>query len=447
MESQTLQRRQSLVTCNWPQLKSHPVQQALRTCPKRFVYVPCGRQSGKTELAMRHLVKALRVKLVNPNTRYFYGGPTYQWLKRTVWRRLLNLIPEYWIEDVSVSELSVRTIFGSEFFLLGLDKPERAEGLMLDGGIIDENSHIKPDTFDRSILPTLNWSKEHNGSRGGWCWFIGVPRRFGVGVVEYKTRYDMAVAGTLPDSAGFTWKSSEIMSATQLDYERSTMDERDYAEQYDASWLSPGGGIFYTFDRECHVRPVSYNPEKPILVGSDFNVDPMCWVFCHLQGDTLLVFDELFIRNTNTPDTLKVMLARYAGHKGGFQMYGDASSRGRHTSAYLSDYNHIVNNLTLQTLGRTMHYLRGNPFVADRFAATNTRICNSAGDMRVYIAPHCTHLINDLEIRSYKQGIRVADDHDDVGHPSDALGYICHKKWPILPKIPGSSIVIIREGR
>lgn len=434
-------QNQSQSAVNWPQLRYHPIQHALWTSPKRFVYVPCGRQSGKTELAMRRLVRYLPIKKDWPDPRYFYGGPTYLWLKRTVWRRLLNLIPEHWIEDISVSELAIRTKFGSELFLLGLDKPERAEGLILDGGVIDENSHIKPGTFDLSVLPTLTW-------REGWTWFIGVPRRFGVGVAEYKDRYDKAVAGELPDSTGFTWRSEGIVPESKLAYMRATMDELDYKEQYEASWLSPGGGVFHAFDREYNVRPCNYRPDEPIFVGSDFNTNPLCWIFCHLRGDILEVFDELFLRNTNTPAALKVMLSRYANHKGSWQMYGDASARGRHTSAYVTDFNHLAGNVMLRTMGRTMHYLTANPPMADRFASTNARICSGEGTTRVFVDSRCTHLINDLEMRAYKPGTREADDRAlDVGHMTDSLGYICYKKWPLsLHRPSGKGTVGITKG-
>lgn len=424
---------------NWPQLRYHEEQHKLWICPERFVYVPCGRQSGKSELAMRRIVRYLPIKRDWPDPRYFYAGPTYQWLKRTIWRRLLSLVPEHWIEDISISELSVKTIFGSEYFLLGLDKPERAEGLILDGGVIDENSHIKPKTFDLSVLPTLTWRK-------GWVWFIGVPRRFGVGVAEYKERYDKAVAGTLPDSAGFTWRSEGIVPPELLEYARASMDERDFAEQFDASWLSPSGGIFHSFSREYNCRPCTYEPNKTILLGSDYNVSPMHWLLCHLQNDKLLVFDEIFLRNTNTPATLKVMLAKYADHKGGWECYGDASSRGRHTSAYATDYQHLASNPQLQAMGRTLHYLRANLPLADRFAATNAKICSGDGTIGLFVDPKCSHLVNDLEIRSFKPGSREPDDHDDIGHGTDSLGYIIVKRWPLNLRLPQANKIIITKG-
>jgi len=388
---------------------------------------------------MRKLVLHLPIKKPWEDPRYFFGSPTYRQCKKVAWYRFKVLIPGSWIRNVSNSELSIETVFGSELFLVGLDRPERIEGLILDGGVIDENSDIRPGTFDLSILPTLAWRK-------GWTDFIGIPKRFGIGAAEYKLRCDKAAKGELPDSAVFQWPSRGIVPEDFLKMCRATMDERDYAEQFDATWLSNEGGVFHAFNKEYNVRPCEYKPDSPILVGSDFNVNPMCWLFCHERGDTLEVFDELFMRNTNTPVALKAMLSRYADHKGGFEMYGDASSRGRHTSAYSTDYNHIASDPKLQSMGRTMHYLRSNPPVADRFAATNARICSGDGTMRVYISPTCRHLINDLEMRTYKPGTRETDDGEDVGHMTDAFGYVIYYKWPLKLRLPKSNTIIITKG-
>ena len=418
----------------WPQLKYHPVQYKAWTSSKRFSYLPCGRQSGKTELALRRLVRYLPVKKDYPTT-YFYSGPTYAQAKRTAWQRLINLIPKEWISSISHSELTIKTVFGSTLFLFGLDKPQRIEGLTrVDGGVIDENSDIKPGTFDLSVLPTLTWSN-------GWIWFIGVPKRYGVGAVEYRERCEKAAAGELADSALFHWPSSEIISPEALEYARSAMDERDFAEQFGAKWLDAGGGVFHSFSTEFNVRPCVYDVNLPIIVGMDFNISPLTFVFCHVKGTSLEVFDEQWLRDSNTPAALEVMTKKYAGHKGGWRIYGDASCRARHTSAYSSDYIHIAQNEQLKSMGRTLHFDMSNPPLADRFAETNAKICNSAGLRQLFVDPKCKHLINDLCIRAYKPDSREPDDSGDIGHITDALGYIIHKLWPLSFSLPASNTV------
>lgn len=426
---------------SWKQLEYHKEQAALWACDKRFVYVPAGRQSGKTELALRRLVAYLPVKQGRP-AKYIYGGPTYAQAKRTAWQRLLDLIPPQWIipNGISKGDLTIETIFGSTLYVFGFDKPQRVEGLTgVDGCVIDECSDIKPGTFDLSILPTMVWSN-------GWCWFIGIPKRFGCGAMEYRTNYEKAVRGELPDSAGFCWPSEGIVPSEYLELCREKMDERDFAEQFNAKWLNAGGGVFHAFDREFNVRPCAYNPELPLIVGSDFNVDPMAWVIGQRKGNTLEILDELFLRNTNTEAALQILLSRYGQHKGGFEMYGDASSRARKTSASHSDYVQLASNGILKTLGRTLHYSTSNPPVADRFSVTNAHIRNGLGMRQLFVDPKCAHLILDLETRAYVPGTRDVKDTGDSGHSTDALGYIIWKLWPLQLEIQNRQVITLRKG-
>jgi len=390
--------------------------------------VAAGRGSGKTELAKRFLVRALQERKPYPDPRYFYGGPTYQQAKRVAWNHLLRLIPKSWIRDQSTSELVITTIWGSELHVVGLDKPQRIEGVQWDGCIIDEACDVTPAAFRLSVLPALAW-------RDGWCWRIGVPKRFGVGAAEFRDAFERGLRGEDEGSESFTWPSSDILPPAAMAQARRIMDPKDFAEQFGAQWLTASGGVFYAFSEEFNVRPVVYDPTAPILVGSDFNVDPMAWVLGQQREGRLEIFDELWLRDANTPATLNALWSRYQDHAGGWQFFGDATGRARKSSAVTSDYGHISNDPRFLKAGRSLHYFRANPLTADRFAAANALILNGAGERRLYVAPHCKHLIQDLRLRSYKAGSREAADTGDVGHISDACSYIIHKLYPIRMRI------------
>ncbi len=413
------------LTSAWTQLRPHAVQRQLWTSPERFVAVPAGRGSGKTELAKRRLVRYLPVRKPWGDPRYFYAAPTREQAKRIAWEHLKALVPNHWLAgEPSESSLVIRTKFGSTLHVVGMDKPQRIEGLQWDGGVMDESCDQKPKVFDRTVLPMLTW-------RNAWCWRIGVPKRQGVGAAEFRAFFEKAVRGELEGTVGFTWPSSTVLSPDQLAYARTTMDLKDYLEQFDARWQQAGGGVFHAFSREHNVRPVAYDPSKAIVVGSDFNVDPMCWCVGHRRGDHLEFFDEVVLRNTNTVSALDVLYQRYNSHEAGFEFYGDATGRARKTSASRSDYQLIMNHLGFQKAGRTVHYPRGNPRVQDRFAACNALLCNAAGERHMFIDPRCKHVIADLEARTYKQGSREPDDSADVGHMTDALGYAVHRLFPM----------------
>lgn len=428
------------LTLAWTKLRYHAVQFKLWTSTKRFRVVPAGRGSGKTELAKRYLVRHLPVAKPWGDPRYFYAAPTEKQAKRIAWNSLLRLVPKKWVQSINRSELFIETIFGSTLNIVGLDKPQRVEGVQWDGGIMDESSDIKPGTFDLNILPALT-------HRDGWCWRIGVPKRYGVGAAEYRAFYEEAISGKNPDMEGFTWPSKDILPEKALAFAKAHMDIIDYQEQFDAMFKNAAGGVFHAFDEEYNVRPCKYDPYLPLIVGSDFNVDPMAWVICQrkgVDGGILEVIDELFLRDANTPRTLEELKRRYETHTAGWEFYGDATGRARKTSAAFTDYLLILNHEFFKQRGRTLHYLHSNPPKADRFAATNALICNAEQTRRCFVDPSCKNLVKDLKYRTYKPGTREPEDGGDVGHITDALGYVIYKLFPIRVQLPetGSEVTV-----
>lgn len=353
---------------------------------------------------------------------YFYALPTYAQARRVAWEPILNLIPKEWILKVSESAMCVHTVFNTKLYIVGMDKPARLEGVQWDGGVIDESCDQKPGIFDRTIMPALS-------HRLGWCWRIGVPKRYGVGAGEFKAICDVGTANSDPDVVTFHWPSGDILTESQIEAARRILDPRDFNEQYNASWETAGGLIFHAFSKENVTSSVKYDPTLPVLVGSDFNVDPMSWIIGHRTDNGIIVFDELFLRNTSTQKTLDVLHTRYGRHESGWEFFGDAAARQRKTSAAQSDYLQIRNDNRFHN--RKIYYLKSNPAVVDRFAAVNALFKNARGDNRLFIHPTCKHLIEDLSTRAYKEGTREPDDYGDVGHMSDALGYPVYRCFPI----------------
>jgi len=422
-----------MLTKAWTKFKYHKVQQEAWRCKKRFVSIPAGRGSGKTELAKRRLVRYLPIVKDDHDCRYFYGAPTERQAKRIAWDHFLKLIPADWIKSISISELMIITKFGTSLYVVGMDKPQRIEGGQWDGCVLDESCDLKPGIFDRNIMPALTWYN-------AWCWRIGVPKRQGVGAAEFRDFFERSCDGLIDDAAGFTWPSKDIVPDVALKQARDTLDIKDYREQFEARFETAGGGIFHGFDKEYNVRPCSYNKNAPLIIGCDFNVDPMAWVVCQVNNKVIEVLDEIWLRDTNTPESLDVLHARYTSHVGGFQFYGDAAARQRKTSASMSDYKHIYNDSRFKELGRTVHFPQANPRLADRFASTNAMLCNSTGNRRIFVNPSCTRLITDLQNRYYKPGTNDPDDSGDLGHITDAFGYVIHYLFPIKMKLEYTSV-------
>lgn len=414
-----------MITPAWTTLRYHAMQSRLWRSTARFRAVAAGRRSGKTEICRRRVIRMLPVVKPWPDPMYFYALPTRDQAKRVAWPKLKELVPKQWLAErgISESELSITTMFGSKLWVLGMDKPARAEGIGYDGGVVDESCDQKPGVFDLTLRPALS-------DRIGWCDRIGVPKRTGPGAQEFKQFFERGLSGEDPEIESFAWPSADILPASEIESARRQLDEKDFNEQYNASWETVGGAVFYAFSDVLNVSvDIGYNPTLPLLVGCDFNVDPMAWVFAQQRNDELWVIDELWMRNTNTEAALKELKRRFGDHQAGFRIFGDATGKARKTAASQSDYVQIRNVEGLKDL-RVM-FPEANPPRHDRFAACNAMFCNAAGVRRCRVHARCKNLVRDLVARAYEPGTSEPDDHDDISHASDALGYLIHWLYPL----------------
>jgi len=428
----------------WFPLRWHPDQDRAWRSRARFVGMACGRGSGKTEIARRRIVRWLPVKKPWPRPLYFYSLPTYKQARRVAWQDILNLVPRDWIRNVHQGEMRIDTIFGSQLYVLGLDNPARVEGVQWDGCVCDESCDTKAGTFVLSVMPALT-------HRNAWCWRIGVPKRTGVGAAEFKRWCGATPGGEGPVAEeSYCWPSRDILTPEQLAYAKANYPPADFAEQFEASWEKVGGLVFYAFDEVASVTDqIELRRDKPLIIGSDFNVDPMAWVVMQrysdgpLKSDALYVIDELFLRNTNTKATLDELHRRYGSHEAGFDFYGDATGRSRNTRASQSDYAQIKNDRRFR-MARTW-YPASNPSRHDRFAACNAIFKNAAGEQRCLVHRRCKNLIRDLTSRAFKKGTSEPDDEGDVSHASDAFGYPAHRLFPVraMPRAVANPIYTV----
>lgn len=413
------------LNARWKPLRYHPVQSQLWQYNGRFAVVVAGRRSGKTEICRRKLILKLPIKKPWPDPIYVYLLPTFQQAKRVAWYPIIDMIPKNWIakNGINKTELSITTVFGSKLYISGADKPERLEGISCDDCIIDESADQKPSLFPRTIVPML-------ADRNGGCYRIGVPKRTGIGRIQFREAYERGLSGE-DGIASFHWKSAEILTPEQIEEARAQLDPVDFAEQFEAQWQNIGSTVYYNFSEDNLSYDVKYDPTRAITVGCDFNVDPMSWTLSHFIDGKFYVFDEIAIRETNTPKTLDTLYNKYYNHLAGWDFYGDASGRARHTSATRSDYLIIKNDARFGQ--KHVFFPRKNPNIRDRFAAVNRAFKDANGNIRCFINPSCKKLINDLRTVNYEEGTTELEDYEgtSIGHMSDALGYSVHRLLPI----------------
>jgi hypothetical protein len=403
-----------------------PAQMGLLDSDARFNLVACGRGSGKTEMGLRRLVKLLGRRRDWERPEFFYAAPTNAQAMRIAWDRLGSLIPPAWLRHARKAAQYYETIFGSRVYVIGMDKPARFDGPQYDGGVLDEMSDQQPQAFKLNVYPALP-------HRVGWCWRTGVPKRVGVGAKQYRLDCEAATAGGVEDTRAHAWPSADILPQEIVSSARALLDPKDFREQFEASWETAGGGIFWAFSSSENIRPCAYHPEARLAITCDFNVNPMAWAVGHRYRGRMEWIDVVFEKDTNTRACLDILWSRYSSHTGGFEFFGDASSRSRKTSADFTDYAHIWNDRRFwpDKAEPRVYVPHDNPPVAERFAACNAMFLSADGERRMFVDPNCTDLIDDLTARHYKPGTMDVQDTGDLGHLTDAMGYLVWRCYPI----------------
>ncbi len=193
------------------------------------------------------------------------------------------------------------------------------------------------------------------------------------------------------------------------------------------------GSIYHAFRREDHVISITRSPRHPIVVGMDFNVNPMTAVICQLYDDSLYVIDEIYLENSNTHEMTQVLKQKYGP---GWTVIPDATGKALKTSAAgISDHE------ILKQGGYQIPFVR-NPFRADRYNCVNGLLEKK----RIIVDPKCPKLIRDLEQVSYKEGTNLPETKEKhLTHISDALGYVAHWAYPLYDYSSGDDVMGVKR--
>lgn len=418
----------------WTKLSDVPEQVRLLKSNARFRVIAAGRRSGKTERAKRRIVWAA-ASSIQDGAKFVACAPTRDQAKRIFWQDLLALVhtypggkPGWQTKNISYSDLCIELRCGAELMVVGLDKPQRLEGMPIDGAVLDEYAECKAEAWPQTLRPALSTL-----NRLGWCWFTGRPK-------GRNHFYDLwRDAKTREGWDSFHWASSEVLPAAEIESARRDLDPLTFRQEYEADFVSFEGRAYYQWDANIHMRSLSYDPSLPLVFCFDFNVDPGIAVVLQDQPqiNASCVIGEVHIpRNSNTPAVCRRLCMDWQHHKGPVHLYGDATGNSRKTSAINgTDWELIREHLrgTFQNLSDRS--LKTNPLERDRLNSVNTRLKNAAGEVRLLVDPRkAPHLVRDLDgVVLLAGGSGEIDKKRDpeLTHMSDALGYFVHARHPI----------------
>jgi hypothetical protein len=393
-----------------------PAQTQIIEAPQRFKVVIAGRRFGKTHLSIRELCYNARL----PDRTVWYVAPTYRQAKMITWKKLRNKLNDLkWAKKINETELSIELKNGSTISLKGADNYDSLRGIGLDFLVIDEFADVDPEAWFETLRPTL-------ADKQGGALMIGTPK----GMNWAHELYNMSKE--YPDewaSFQFTTLEGGNVKPEEVEAARRSLDERTFRQEFEATFETFSGRVFYAFDRKYNIRPYlteADNKQLPELhIGMDFNVDNnSCVIAVRPNAHILQVIDEIKLMGSNTDEMVQEIRNRYPHHR--VTVYPDPAGSQRKTSA-----GGRTDHTILRSAGFTVKAPHGHNAIRDGVNAVNAKLRSSMGITTLFFDPKCKYSIECLEKHTYKEGTSIPDKDSGFDHMNDALRYMVDYLFPI----------------
>ena len=416
----------------------------------RFIITSAGRRSRKTLIGKS---KLLYRALKTPNQRLFHAAPTRAQAKSIFWEQLLADTNGLRARDPDYSFLYVTLFNGTQIHIVGLDKPQRVEGQTWHGCHITEFADLKKGAWASNIRPVLSDTK-------GWAILDGVPEMTNPDYYEMAKRAaggqilptepNVGSYGQNGEWAFYTWFSADVLDPEEVEAAREELDPKTFKQEYEGSFETAEGQVYYGYTADYYPHgnldeSVEYDPNIPIYIGFDFNVNPMTAILFQRKRakdgpnkgkEEMLVFKGYYLKNSNTEQLAERICMEYPDTKIWY-IVTCQSGQNRQTVGDLgvTDRKIIRNIFARHGNNVNFNHRTRNPPVAKKIHALNGMLHHN----RIRINPKdpgLKELTRDLSTLVHKVGSSDIDTSDpDRGHASDALGYPTERYYPVQSEI------------
>ena len=380
---------------------------------KRFRVLVAGRRFGKSYLSC---VELLRGAINRPGETFFYCAPTYRMAKDIAWKTLKQLIPLAWIKSKNETDLKVEHVNGSTIELKGTENAMALRGRSLAGVVLDEAAFMSSDVWFEVIRPAL-------ADKQGWTLFISTPD----GTASWF--YDLWCYVPEDETGDWhRWSYTTIeggnVPADEVEAARAQLDSRTFRQEFEASFENLSGLVAVSFG-DANISSVAKDISiMPLLLGVDFNVDPMSGICAVKDDDTLYVFDEVMLTGGATTWDFAEEVTRRYGVDRRIIACPDPTGGARKTSGV-----GVTDHTILRRSGFTVTSPKAPWKIRDKITAVNTALLDATGTRRTFIHPRCKELIKSLRTLTYAPNTGLPNKNLGVDHAFDAFGYLCLQQF------------------
>ena len=380
---------------------------------KRFRVLVAGRRFGKSYLSC---IELLRGAINSPGETFFYCAPTYRMAKDIAWKALKKLVPKVWIQSKNETDLRLELVNGSSIELKGTENAMALRGRSLSGVVLDEAAFMSSEVWFEVIRPAL-------ADKQGWALFISTPD----GTASWF--YDLwCYTASDPTGEWQRWCYTTIEGGNvpkeEVEAARAQLDERTFRQEFEASFENLTGLVAVSFgDANISTDAKDINV-MPILLGVDFNVDPMSGICAVRDGENLYVFDEIMLTGGATTWDFAEEVTRRYGVDRRVIACPDPTGGARKTAG-IGATDHSI----LRRSGFNVSSPKAPWKIRDKITSVNTALFDATGTRRTFIHPRCKELIKSLRTLTYAPNTGLPNKNLGVDHAFDAFGYLCLQQF------------------
>src|SRR5262245_50542204 len=206
----------------------HRGQRQVRKDPARFKVLACGRRWGRTRLGA-----ALCLETALEGGASWWVAPSYK-VAAVGWRQLRGLAVQVPGAEVSAADRRCTFPGGGWLQVRSADNPDSLRGEGLDRVVLDECAYIAESAWTEAIRPSLTDRKGDAlfiSTPNGHDWFWGLWNRGEGGESAWA-------------SFRFPSISNPHLDPAEVEEARKQLPERTYEQEYNATFLDSGGGVF-----------------------------------------------------------------------------------------------------------------------------------------------------------------------------------------------------------
>ena len=396
-----------------PEINLRWAQGEVFNSEKRFRVLVAGRRFGKSYLSC---IELLRGAINSPGETFFYCAPTYRMAKDIAWKALKKLVPKVWIQSKNETDLRLDLVNGSSIELKGTENAMALRGRSLSGVVLDEAAFMGAEVWFEVIRPAL-------ADKQGWALFISTPD----GTASWF--YDLwCYCKEDPTEEWKRWCYTTIEGGNvpkdEVEAARAQLDERTFRQEFEASFENLTGLVAISFGDDNISTVAEDISIAPLLLGVDFNVDPMSGICAVKKDDTLYVFDEIIMTGGATTWDFAEEVTRRYGIDRRVIACPDPTGGARKTAG-VGATDHSI----LRRSGFNVSAPKAPWKIRDKITAVNTALFDANSGRRTFIHPRCKELIKSLRTLTYAPNTGLPNKNLGVDHAFDAFGYLCLQQF------------------